>query len=404
MAVDALAGCDVVVVGAGIAGVCTASELRRRGYDVVIVDQRFPAFGATGRGPGMVWLQTRRAGAELQLATAGRAKLLEYRDLLGDVFDLRTDGGLFWFENDAQGRILEDYVADRRAAGLQVELLGRDEAAARTPLLPAAAIGAVWCADDAQIDGQAFIGALSTANVRAGVRAFENTAVLSTMRHGDRVTGVRTVRGDIHAGAVVWATGAWARNLESEGLPLPVRSARMGHVVTQPVEPRPGPILHGPNGVHGCGALTDLPSFAPDVFGSIGGPGPDGEGPIAYDDYLASSRSGQLHLGGGIDGEGSLNPHVSARSTAAMITRFVERYPHLAHVGVTGLWAGLTSSTPDGLPIVDRVDGVFVNVGHEWGLASGPICGQILAEAIAGESDAFHGVLAATRPGLDLVG
>ncbi len=392
-----LAICDVVVVGAGIAGACTAFELRRRGYDVVLVDQRFPAFGASGRGPGMVWLQTRRAGIELRLAGAGKAKYAEYIDAIGDVFDYRADGGLLYFETEAQGRVVEDYVADRRRAGLDVELLSRTAAAERSPLLPATAIGAAWCADDAQIDSQAFVAALTAACVRMGVRSFENTPVLSTKRDGDRVVGVRTVRGDVHAGGVVWATGAWASNLDAEGLVLPVRSARMGHVVTQPIEPRPGPILHGPNGVHGCGALTELESFDPVAFGASGD---DAAGGFGYDDYLASNRSGQLHVGGGIDGIGSLNPHVSARSTAAMVTRFVMRYPQFADCGITGLWAGLTSTTPDGLPIVDRVDGVFVNVAHEWGMASAPMCGQMAAELVAGEEGEFSGQLAATRPGL----
>ena len=97
---DTLATADLVVVGAGIAGVCTAFELRRRGFDVVLVEQRFPAFGASGRGPGAIWLQTRRSGHELNIAAAGKAKYEEYVATIGDVFDYRVDGGLFFFETE----------------------------------------------------------------------------------------------------------------------------------------------------------------------------------------------------------------------------------------------------------------------------------------------------------------
>jgi glycine/D-amino acid oxidase-like deaminating enzyme len=390
---DVLAAADVVVIGAGVAGVCSAFELRRRGYEVVLVEQRFPAFGASGRGPGAVWLQTRRTGDELALARAGRAKYEEYIGLIGDVFDYRVDGGLFFVETDAQAAVLADYAADRAAVGLRMEVLSLAEARTLSPLVPETAIGAVYCADDAQVDAQAFVGAMSKACVRAGVRSFENTSVLATLRDGDVVVGVRTVRGVIRAPGVVWATGAWAKNLRSEGLDLPIETARMGTVRTQPIEQKPSPVVRGPRGVAGCGALHDVASFDPSLFSSTGSDNDD--------DFIASDRAGQFYIGGSVDGHGSMNPQISARATTAMVSTFVERHPRFADYGITGLWAGLVSDTRDHLPIVDRVDGVYVNVGHAWGMASGPICGQVLAELVAGEPNPLADALRADRARLD---
>ena len=399
---DTLATADLVVVGAGIAGVCTAFELRHRGFDVVLVEQRFPAFGASGRGPGAIWLQTRRAGHELNLATAGKAKYQEYVATIGDVFDYRVDGGLFFFETDAQGTVLEHYVADRQAADLKVEMVSLADARDLSPLIPDTAIGAVFCADDAQLDGQAFVAAMSAACVREGVRMFENTSVLSTLRRGDTVTGVRTVRGNILASGVVWATGAWAQNLHAEGIALAVTTARMGNVLTQPVEQRPSPVLHGPRGVNGCGALTDLACFDAGLFAPPSGllSGTEAPDTFDYDDFVASNRRGEMYVGASIDGHGSLNPHISVRATTAMMSTLLGRYGRYANSGVTGLWAGLMTDTADHLPIVDRVDGVYANVGHAWGIASGPICGQTLAEIIAGEPSRFAEVVRADRVGL----
>ncbi len=83
-----------------------------------------------------------------------------------------------------------------------------------------------------------------------------------------------------------------------------------------------------------------------------------------------------------------------------MVSTTLDRYKDLADNGVTGLWAGLGSETADHLPIVDRADGAYVNLGHAWGVASGPICGQVMAEVIAGESSAFARSLSLSRPGL----
>lgn len=389
---DVLAAADVVVIGAGVAGVCSAFELRRRGYEVVLVEQRFPAFGASGRGPGAVWLQCRRTGDELALARAGKAKYEEYVGLIGDVFDYRVDGGLFYVETDAQAAVLGDYAADRSAAGLRIEMLSPAEARTLSPLVPDTAVAAVYCADDAQVDAQAFVGAMSKACVRAGVRSFENTSVLSTLRDGDDVTGVRTVRGDVRAAGVVWATGAWAKNLRSEGLDLPIDTVRMGTVRTQPIDQQPSPVVRGPRGVAGCGALRDIASFDPTLFASAGSDD---------DDFIASNRAGQFYIGGSVDGHGSMNPQISARATTTMVATFVERYPRYAEFGITGLWAGLVGDTPDHLPIVDRVDGVYVNVGHAWGLASGPICGQVLADLVAGEPNPLTDAVRADRARLD---
>ncbi len=395
---ETLATADVVVVGAGITGLCTAWELRQRGFGVVLVDQRFPGYGASSRNPGALWLQTRRAGLELELARAGKLKYEQYLDILGDVFDFRREGGLFFFETEEQGEVLRAYVEDRRAAGLAIEMVSRKDAAKSCAILPDTALGAAFCADDAQIDALSFISAMESACVRGGVRFFRNTAVLSTLREGDRVVGVRTVRGEVMASGVVWATGAWATTLRAEGILVPVETTRMGQLMMQPVDLESSPLVHGPKGVRGCGALTELPEYRRELFaGPLGGAPGDGGG---YDDAAMLNRGGSLYIGHTVDGRHSLNPHITLAATNAMTEIGLERYPRFAEYGVTGLWAGLGCETPDDLPVVDRAEGVYVNVGHAWGVSSGPICGQVLAEIIAGERSEFASGLSAERASL----
>lgn len=393
----ALATADIVVVGGGISGWSTAYELRKRGFHVVVVEQRFHAYGASGRNPGALWMQLRRSGTELELARMGAQKYDDFIDEFGRVFTLRKNGGLFYFETDAQRAVMQDYVEDRRRAGLDVTLLDREEALKISDTLPTTALGAVFCPEDSQIDSAGYVNALAAQCVALGVAKFENTTALSTLRTGDDVIGVRTVRGDVHAAGVVWATGAWSPNLASEGIRLPVVTARTGHMRTQPNTMSGNAILHGPRGVAMCGALSDLPTYRPKLF----------EPPTAlpgavldYDDVIARTDEGGLYVGSTIDGVGSMNPHISIAATQAMTSAVLDRYPDSAELGVTGLWAGLTVETSDGLPIVDRVDGVYVNTGHRWGVASGPVCGELTAQLIAGEPTALGPALHMDRPGL----
>src|SRR3954454_5473050 len=100
---------DVGVVGAGAAGLCSAWELRQRGFNVVVVEQRFPAYGASGRNTGSLWVQTRRTGLELDLARAGQQKVADYIAAIGNVFDHRKAGGLMFFETEEQESVIKDY-------------------------------------------------------------------------------------------------------------------------------------------------------------------------------------------------------------------------------------------------------------------------------------------------------
>ncbi|WP_190813045.1 NAD(P)/FAD-dependent oxidoreductase [Saccharopolyspora pogona] len=388
---------DIVVVGGGVVGLTTALELRKRGFDVVVVEQRFLAFGASGRNSGAVWLQTRRAGIELELARRGLHKYAEYEDSLGPTFEFRQRGGLFFYETEAQRAVFEGYVADRIVAGLDVSIVSRDEAMGLSPVVPDTALGAVYCADDAQVDASAFVRAVGGACLRMGVRLFENTAVLGTIRKVDTVSGVSTVRGEIHAGAVVWATGAWSVNLRAEGIDLPIDTYRVGQLVTQPVTYTPGSILHGPRGVGRCGALADLPEFDPEVFSPPAGAG---GAELAYDDTVAQNTEGAVLIGNSIDGRGTLNPHISMRATHAMIDAALGRSERYGGLGVTGLWAGLVAETADQLPIIDAIDGLYVNTAHSFGVASGPVGGEVLARLLIGESDPLADKLGVARPSL----
>lgn len=388
---------DVIVVGGGIVGMATAHALKRRGFDVIVVEQRFLAFGASGRSAGGVWVQTRRAGVELDLARRSTLMYQEYQQELGATFEFEQRGGVFYFENESQERILQRYVDDRLANGVDVRFIDAAEARELAPSIPPTALGGVFCPEDAYVGTAKAVRALGDRARRTGVRLYENTAMLGLLRHGDDVTGVRTIRGDIRAEGVVWAGGAWVPNLAAEGVELPVVPARIGLVQTQPLPERSSTITHGPRGVAWASALTSLESFDPDVFNSelAGAAG------LSYDDTVTQTAEGNLVTGHTIDFADSLNPHITVGATRVMLNILADRRPDLASLGVTGLWAGLVGVTADRLPIIDNVNGLFVNSGHLFGAASGPVAGELMAQLVAGEPPTLPlEAFAASRPAL----
>ena len=69
--------------------------------------------------------------------------------------------------------------------------------------------------------------------------------------------------------------------------------------------------------------------------------------------------------------------------------RAVEIAPGLAGVGVAAAWFGLRPMTPDGMPIVGRleVEGLHAHGGH-WsiGMMAAPATARWLAAAMSGEA------------------
>ncbi len=392
MSEETLASADIVVVGAGIVGLCAAWELSKRGFDVVVVEQRFAGFGATSRNPGALWVQTKRTGPELDLARAGLAKYHEYLDELGDVFGFSQKGGIIFAEDDAGAERLEQYRSEREASGFEVGLLRGDELRRASSIMPNGAVSGVFCEEDAQIDSHQFLTALTAACTRRGIQIFEHTPVLSTVRSGEQVIGVQTLRGRVDAGGVVWATGAWATNLKLEGIVVPMRTIRYGQAMTQRVPGEIGPIMRGLRGAYAVGALEPFTDSGASIS-------EDGE-LLGYDDTLVQNRGGSIYIGHSIDGLDSLNPHITLDASRAMLNIAGDRFSRFGGLGITGLWAGLACLTADGLPLVDRSDGVFVNVGHAWGILSAPICGQLTAELISGERSELLSALSLSRGSL----
>lgn len=376
---------DIVVVGGGITGLSTAYALKMRGYDVVIVEQRFLAFGASGRNSGGVWVQSMSAGPELGLARNSLQTLHRLEDELGKTFDFEASGGVFFYETEQQGQVLSDYAEDRREQGIAAENITFEEARGMAPGIPESALGALYFPDDAKLSTSKLVKGLGQLVRRLGIRIYENTAALSLIRSGDSVTGIRTVRGNVLAGGVVWCAGPWAANLDSEGIRIPLKLVRVGLLMTQPIRAHLPAMTRGPLGAKHIAPLRALPSYDPETFSeaevSPGGPG--------YEDVVVQGGEGNLYVGHTLDEANSLNPHITLESSRMMIDTILGRRPEYGELGVTGLWAGIVGRTADELPIIDHVEGLFINTGHSAGAATGLFAGELMAQMVAAEETAM---------------
>lgn len=377
-------GSDVVIVGAGVVGAATAHYLSARGVGVTLVDGEHPAWGASGRNPGFVWLHTRAEGIQMSLGLAGRHLYDELVEELDD-FEFRTSGGMIYFF-EHQAKLFPAFVENRRVAGLPMELLGPSEARSACPVLPEDAAGATYNPLDAHLDPAKLVEAFVGSAERAGAKVLQGASVRGLDVDGGRCRGVITDDGALGADVVVVAAGAWSPSLlEPLGLPLPIVPMRLQIVETAPADVRFTPVLYGPTAVKQYALTKDLPEYSEEDFVhplETVLPG------VELLELAAQRKDGRVLLGCPMDFAG-LDDRPTVSGIALTCGVLGDHLPALKDLPVERTWGGLLPQTPDALPIlgpIEALDGLVLATGHIFGMLAGPLSGKLLAQLLTGET------------------
>ncbi|KUM78150.1 NAD(P)/FAD-dependent oxidoreductase [Streptomyces curacoi] len=357
--------CDVVVVGAGMVGAACALYAGRAGLDVVLVDRGPVAGGTTGAGEGNLLVSDKEPGPELDLALLSGRLWAELAQEFGAAVEYEAKGGVVVASSSGGLAALERFAEGQRAAGVVAEPVAGDALYELEPHLAPGLPGAVHYPQDCQV-----MPALAAAHlIRAsGARLLTGHTVTDVLRAPDGpVRGVRTDRGDIHAPAVVNATGTWGGELAAlAGVPLPVLPRRGFVLVTEPL---PRKVRHK---VYAADYVADVASDSAALQTS-----PVVEGTAAGPILIGASRERV-----GFDRTFSLP---AVRALAAGATRL---FPFLEQVRALRSYLGFRPYMPDHLPAVGpdpRVPGLYHACGHEGagiGLATGT--GRLIAQALTG--------------------
>jgi glycine/D-amino acid oxidase-like deaminating enzyme len=372
----------VIVVGGGLVGTSTAYFAAREGMQVTLLEQEHAGYGASGRNPGFVWLHCRNPGWAMQISLAGRAL---YEDLLRDLpvpFEFRADGGLIYFTTPEQGRVFEEFVAARRADGLDMELIDGAEVRRQVGPIRPDVLGASFCHNDAQINTPTVVAALVAGARSERVDIREGVEMTELIRDGDRVVGVETNHGRFMADLVVVATGAWTRKLlAANGIKAHVGIERLQVLATAPRPLDIRPVVYGPLAAKQYSLFRDLPSWNQDDFMAPY----EVETGNFFLQLVSQRANGETLLGCPMDYPSDVSHDVTLiglRDTAQAIS---DDFPGLRNVPIVRMWAGVLPYTSDQLPIVDEVEpGLFLAAGHIFGNAAGPMTGKLLSQMLAG--------------------
>ncbi len=400
---------DVLIIGGGAIGICTAYYLWKNGVAVAVLEKdeicSGCSYGNSGlivpshiiplAAPGMIakglkwmfnpespfylkprfdldffsWLWKFHRSCTRQHVQMSIPVLHALLQASASLFDEIAQAKLFDLGLERKGllqlyRTAKEFRADlavaeqARQAGLAVSELNLDQIRALEPKVRTRAAGGIYYHSDAHLEPSHFVRHLSDYLAQQGVLIRTKTAVLKLETSGNRLTAVHTPKGTFTAKEFVLAGGAWSTQLlQPLHLKLPLQAGK-GYSIT----------------LNGAKEKPSIPVILHEARVGI------------------TPMHGKLRFAGTMELAG-LDLSINQRRVRAILKAVPEYFPDwnpLAQMGSAEIWGGMRPCTPDGLPYLGRFaqySNLIAATGHAMlGITLAPITGRLVAEIIAGKN------------------
>lgn len=364
---------DVVVVGAGFAGLSAAIELAQKGYSVVVLEADLVCSGASGRNGGQAIVGFASGQGPFEQQLGKEASRLAW-DMSLEAIDLidqriaehqidcdRVHGYLYVADSAKKARALEaDMQSMQQNYGLATDFAtGQDvQRHIQSPLYAAAA----YERKSGHLHPLKFGLGLARAARSLGVQIFERSAVTG-LKRGDTLTA-STAKGSVTAKFGVLAgnctLGEYGPGVAAELTPriMPVGTYIIG---TAPIDPALQSAL--------------IPSDASVCDNNF------------VLDYFRFSADHRMLFGGRV----SYSARTPANLQAIMAKRMGAVFPALKGTPVEFVWGGFVDISMNRAPDFGRLGTNLYYLqgfsGH--GVALTGLAGRLVAQAVAGQAEHF---------------
>lgn len=395
---------QVLIIGGGVIGMCSAYYTLKRGYPVTVIEREeaggdncsmgnagmiVPSHFIPLAAPGMLskglrwmlspespffvrprldpalmrwgWLFYRNS-TERHVKASGellRDLSLESRRLFGELSAEEEFGlvqrGLLMLCKTPKG--LQEEAGVAKAAqeiGLDAMVLDAAETEVTDPTVTMSVSGSVYYPQDCHLDPARFMATIRKRVLELGGHIVSGVNINRVNCSNGRVVSVSSVESQFEGAKFVIAGGSWsAKLLKSLGVRLPLQAGK-GYSLSLPQPP-------------------ELPQLC-SIFA---------EAKVAI-----TPMGDSLRFGGTME-VGGLNLKINPARVRGIIKSVNAYFPRFAESDFTDVipWAGLRPVSPDGIPYLGQVVGIpnlIAATGHAMmGLSLAPVSGRLVADLIA---------------------
>jgi len=321
---------DLIVIGAGSIGVPVATEFAKKGQSVLVID----SLSSPGQG------QDKKAIGGIRATHSDKGKIVvcqrsieifsQWEGMYGDDIQWRSNGYSFPAYTKKDEKILRNLMNIQQGFGLNIKWLSPEEYRELNPGINMEGLrGSTYSPEDGSASPLLFTQSCYFKAVEYGAEFKFNETVVGFHIENSKIASVRTTKGTYHSSHVLNAAGSFAREVsQMAGIDIPVDPDCHEAGISEPVEPFMGPMV------------VDIRKR-----------------PGSKNFYFYQSSQGQVVF--------CMTPDppirgIDSRATSKFLPmiarRMIKVMPLLAHLKVRRTWRGQYPMTPDGFPIVGKME------------------------------------------------
>jgi len=356
---------DVIIIGAGSVGVPTALATAKNGLKTLVLDC-LPSVAQGDNKHAIGGIRaTHSLKSKIWLCQRSIEIFASWKELYGDDIWWEQGGYCFLAFTNEHEQMLKNTVRQQKEYGLNIDYVNADKIIELVPgINKDSLLGGTYSPEDGNSSPLLALHAFYRKSKEFGADYNFSEEVISITTKNKKITSVKTNKAEYKAQAIINAAGAHAKDLGNMiNIDLPVVPESHEAGITEPVK-------------------NFFSTMVIDIK-----PEKDEKFENSKNYYFYQNKEGKIIFC--LTPEPNI-PGVDRRETSSFLPqiskRMVNLLPRLKNIKIRRTWRGLYPMTPDGNPIIGRVNNIegYINaVGMcGQGFMLGPGLGELLSRVI----------------------